>query len=281
MGKGSSINDVRYLQIILNKDPTTQVNNNPKELGSPGYEAAYFGDLTYAAVARFQDKNHSAAMPDSPLCRDLAQNDWPMYGCGKVGPKTRAALDELVSQMKISENWGLTVDERKQLIKRVIEVKRDSFVPNIEEGLILGAVINEIGGFAFNNEWVRAVTNKAGVLDEADFGRGIMQISSEDYVSTLDSDGVDCKNVNNSNYQCSRYYSNTETGIDRNVTDGLKALMGKYSESNCDLVTPECQGIADGSPFSETETNVKLYGVCGKRGSYNAKVSQLVGHLLC
>lgn len=279
LSMGSNHPDVRYLQILLNSDPETRVNNNAKQLGSPGFETSLFKDATYLAVARFQDKNHNAIMPDSPLCQAVAQETWATYGCGKVGPKTRAILNNIIERFRSSEDWGLTDDGRKDSIKRVVAANRKSTVPNIEEGLILGAVIQEIGGFGFNNEWVRAVTNDTGLLNERDFGRGIMQLSSTDYVSTLNSDGEDCKNVNNGSYQCSRYYSNSDTGIYRNVTDGLDAFATKYSESNCDLVTSKCRGVADGVPFSETEGNVTLSGVCENHGAYNARVSQIATNL--
>lgn len=49
--------DVRQLQIILNKDPDTRITGNRG--GSPGMETMTFGILTHAAVIRFQNKYKS------------------------------------------------------------------------------------------------------------------------------------------------------------------------------------------------------------------------------
>lgn len=72
--------DVRLLQQFLNKNSETQVAATGE--GSPGYETTYFGPLTEAAVQKFQVR-HSIASEGVP-------------GYGRVGPKTRAKLQEVI-----------------------------------------------------------------------------------------------------------------------------------------------------------------------------------------
>lgn len=80
---GSSGEDVRELQKLLNTDPITRiVEAGP---GSPGQETAYFGALTHAAVVRFQEKYRNSVLAPNGLS----------FGTGFVGPSTIAALSEI------------------------------------------------------------------------------------------------------------------------------------------------------------------------------------------
>ena len=73
---GMTSPDVKQLQIILNKNPITQVATTGA--GSPGNETSYFGVLTTRAVYNFQKM-------------------YNIEQVGVVGPKTRAALNKLIS----------------------------------------------------------------------------------------------------------------------------------------------------------------------------------------
>jgi len=77
---GSTGEDVRLLQKVLNSDPATQVAT--AGAGSPGSETTRFGPATEAAVKKFQVK-YGIATASSP-------------GYGYVGPATRAKLNSLV-----------------------------------------------------------------------------------------------------------------------------------------------------------------------------------------
>ena len=74
LSKGMTSNDVKNLQIVLNKNASTQVASSGA--GSPGSETTYFGSLTFAAVKNFQSSKG-------------------VINTGYVGPLTRAQLNAL------------------------------------------------------------------------------------------------------------------------------------------------------------------------------------------
>jgi len=84
--KGSVSEDVRYLQRFLNSHTGTKVADTG--LGSPGRETNYFGDLTKAAVIKFQDMYASEVLAQWGLTK----------GNGYVGQSTRKKLNELLGE---------------------------------------------------------------------------------------------------------------------------------------------------------------------------------------
>lgn len=82
---GASGLEVKELQILLNKDPETQVAKTG--VGSPGRESTYFGSLTKAAVIRFQTK----------YARETLYAGGISFPTGVVGPLTRGQLRKLYS----------------------------------------------------------------------------------------------------------------------------------------------------------------------------------------
>lgn len=91
---GSTGEDVRALQVLLNKDIVTQVNFTG--IGSPGLETDYFGELTKQAVIKFQNKYANAILYPVGLSQ----------GTGYVGPSTINFLNTLEGQQPTAQTSG-------------------------------------------------------------------------------------------------------------------------------------------------------------------------------
>jgi len=232
-GRGGYYNypDVRYLQIIFNTDPDTQVATSGD--GSPGDETTYFGDLTESAVKRFQKKH---GLPET----------------GYVGIMTRGKLNEILNA-KFTEEYKqgfglLDREERKSAIWEYIKSYKNNYLPeDFPKELVLATAAQETGDYAhWNNEHVAD-----------DWGRGIMQITYPDYyvgAGGVDSDSEDCRKARNreSKIYSSRYYSNTLRGIEANINDGLFVLKEKYGQVKQDAIPSE--GITkDGTTWTKNE----------------------------
>ena len=79
---GMNLEDVKYLQMVLNSDPATRVAATG--VGSSGKETTMFGNATLAAVKTFQTKYNIASSGSA--------------GYGLVGPATRAKLNSLLGR---------------------------------------------------------------------------------------------------------------------------------------------------------------------------------------
>jgi len=220
--KSNEHRDVRYLQILLNTDIETRVAFSGN--GSTGEETTKFGDLTEDAVIRFQEKYGSEILTPANLSS----------GTGYVGVLTRKKLNEMLEPMTANKEQFLLFNRSERVEETFSAVNNNylAFIPGFaEKGLILAMAINETGGVDFNNEWIRP--NKPD-----DFGRGIMQITTDDYVGGGNGGCIDdncnaCRVQENSDYQCCKYYSNTKSGIEKNIKDGLNALAIKYNAWQC------------------------------------------------
>src|SRR3989344_8595044 len=83
---GAKGEDVRYLQILLNRDSDTRVNA-PGLIGGVGAETNYFGLASKFAVEKFQNKYAEDVLRPAGLLRST----------GRVGPFTLGKLNKLLA----------------------------------------------------------------------------------------------------------------------------------------------------------------------------------------
>ena len=83
---GDKNEDVLHLQKFLNSDPETQVNSFGP--GSLGQETNYFGQLTFLAVIKFQNK----------YATEVLHPEGVFSGSGYVGALTRKKINSLIKE---------------------------------------------------------------------------------------------------------------------------------------------------------------------------------------
>ena len=232
LSKGADNSDVRCLQIILNLDSDTRVTASGD--GSPGNETTTFGPATEAAVKKFQEKYRDDILTPAGL----------LSATGTVGPNTILKLNQILDARFSGEyknTFGLLNEqERKDAIWRCIKDYKSELPEGFPIEVVLAIATQENGDYAhWNNE---IVTN--------DWGRGIMQITTNDFVgaggvNTAAAVCNDCKNRESElKLACSMYYSNNGTGIEANIKDGLYALSEKYRIAKS-LMSPLVDGYTE------------------------------------
>lgn len=176
---GMSDPDVKYLQIVLNSDPDTQLATEGP--GSPGNETQYFGPLTKAAVIKFQEKYADEVLAPWGLTE----------GTGFVGTTTRAKLNELItvtpptpacSDYTTEEEctaagcyWyeGACHSEPQEVVEGVLRVRLADDTP--AAGIVPSDAMAEFAKFAFENTGTEAITieslkfKRFGVGSPSDF----------------------------------------------------------------------------------------------------------------
>lgn len=132
----------------------------------------------------------------------------------------------------------ISVDDRGAAIIDAIQAFVHVFLPrSVPPELVLAICFQETGpGYSWDNT---VISN--------DCGRGIMQITTPDYVGA--GSGINCYNACNTKTcppeDCLCHYTNTIQGIEANIKDGLYALREKYP-----ALCPRDDIILDGYTFT-------------------------------
>lgn len=195
---------IRYLQVMLTEE-------GPEVYPKSKIDGV-FDECTKKALLNFQKRYK------------LSENGW-------VGPETRTKLNEILSAYR-QENY-----DRFSMIYDTVKSAYRRFLPEkFPLELIFAIACQETGlYFNFNNELLEKKEN--GGKDS--IGRGIMQITSSDFVGAgsgiTDESSWRCKLLMDKG-SCYRYYSNSLKGVEANVKDALYALGVKYD------MTGNCKG---------------------------------------
>lgn len=117
---GSRGEDVKQLQVTLNKDPRTRIAVSGP--GSPGSESDYFGNLTKDAVIKFQELYKDEILIPNGLS----------FGSGFVGPSTIAKLntlgekiDAVAIDFQEDEKFDELLEEIEEEIVEIEEEEKD------------------------------------------------------------------------------------------------------------------------------------------------------------
>ncbi|MGM0482661.1 MAG: IPT/TIG domain-containing protein [Patescibacteria group bacterium] len=120
---GDRGDDVKELQVLLNRDPDTRLANSGA--GSPGQETEYFGPITKNAVIRFQEKYSSEILSPLGLQR----------GTGYFGSSTKAKIDDLLSEKREFHKKDEDEEQPEEpTLEEGDEDKEQLEEPTLEEG---------------------------------------------------------------------------------------------------------------------------------------------------
>ena len=133
---GDTGNDVLELQKFLNSDPATRIASSG--VGSPGNETNYYGSLTAAAVAKFQEKYASDILAPLGLSK----------GTGYFGTSTRAKANALNAGSSSNDNGN---NNPPVVSGNGLSVSLAPDSPN-GSALVQGQAIAELAKFKFVNQ---------------------------------------------------------------------------------------------------------------------------------
>lgn len=180
--------DVRQLQILLNKDAETTIAD--EGIGSPGQESTYFGILTQKAVIRYQEKYGDIILKPNGLA----------YGTGYVGQSTRdflankynqASKSSLPTNQTISTN---TISKNNNVIGSMntpysVATSTGKYMGNISNyeniDIFFSALEKVYKKRGFSDESLRLVKEQiySGLATSTDLKKEFLRIVKKDSVS--------------------------------------------------------------------------------------------------
>ena len=276
--EGARGEDVKYLQILLNTNPETQVAESGA--GAPGNETEFFGPATKAAVVNFHQE---------VLGVDATH--------GIVGPQTRAELNAMLEGEEVetpdeeeaSDDMGAVLEQLTALAEaletlqaRLDEIEKDMEDPAVdgEEGELSARQLSRPRATSLEQGAFDEVMGARLEAEDSDITlqRIDMQLSVEEGNDERVRSLVDYVTVHHAGEEVSRRYVNRDTvGTTEEEDIRFSGLNLRIDEGSSEDISFGIALDEDAYDYDSEWVKIDLTGNEALRGLDGAGINQLTG----